>query len=161
MFFLSHAWGVEQFLSRRFAYKGPDPKAPRNNSPIKLRTAYNLIKEVSLGTTEDLVWAAALRPFVTVISRENLIRLAEADRQSRGKEIDQGAMSARANNLFQKQSFSREYDVHVVRGESATWATGVMDLRQDRRMGMHAEDRENYTQHARQVEMSQGRKGRR
>jgi hypothetical protein len=35
--------------------KGPDPTAPRNNSPIKLRTACKPIKEVSLGTTQQLI----------------------------------------------------------------------------------------------------------
>ena len=34
--------------------RGPDPTAPKNNSPIKLRTACKPGKEVSLGTTEDL-----------------------------------------------------------------------------------------------------------
>ena len=35
-------------------FRGPDPTAPTNNSPIKLRKECRLGKEVSLGTTEDL-----------------------------------------------------------------------------------------------------------
>ena len=34
--------------------RGPDPTAPKNNSPIKLRTACKPVKEVSLGTTGQL-----------------------------------------------------------------------------------------------------------
>ena len=41
-------------LCARADWKGTDPTAPKNNSPIKLRTACKPVKEVSLGTTEDL-----------------------------------------------------------------------------------------------------------
>ena len=34
--------------------RGPDPTAAKNNSPIKLREECHPVKEVSLGTTEDL-----------------------------------------------------------------------------------------------------------
>ncbi|HAC81255.1 MAG TPA: hypothetical protein DCG06_13225 [Deltaproteobacteria bacterium] len=59
--------------------KGPDPTAPRNNSPIKLRTACKPIKEVSLGTTQQLIAIQSL-------DLEALQQLA-ASRDADGKDV--------------------------------------------------------------------------
>ena len=106
--------------------RGPDPTAPKNNSPIKLREQCKSPKEVSIGTTADLAEIQANKAAIAAKADRSEV---DANTSAIAGKADQSAVDANTSAIgANATAIAEKADQSAVEGVAADVARNAGDI---------------------------------